>query len=303
MLLCMLKVLAQDDMYFTPSKKMKMEAKAQYDKARETYYCGSDRDVDEYNRRARHRIPRGYVTELDDSTSSTKVLSSDSIGSDIIDFKAGTGIYPDSLALDSLNRSKWGKAERHHEDEDYCYSRRMERFDGGRPVVVKVYVDDPWYIDPWYDPYFHDSWFYSGWYRWGWYGPRWGWSWTAWYDPWYDPWFYGPRWHYRPYHPIVTHHRSIDRGRPIARRVDRSGNYGRNAGRVYGSHSHSGFDDAGTSRGSFGRNSYGGHIGGGSYSGGFSGGGSRGGGGSFGGGGGRSGGFGGHSGGGGGGRR
>lgn len=259
-MMCACGAWAQDDMYFTPSKKAKEAAKAEYEKARETYYCGSERDIDEYNRRYGHDVPSSYVTLLDDSTATAQ-------------------------------------------EDDYCYSRRMERFDDGRPVVLNVYVNDPWYYNPWYDPWFHDSWYFSSWNRWGWYGTRWyagGWGW---YGPWYDPWFYGPRYHHSVFVPARTfHHRGIDRGRPAVR-AERSGDFGRNANRGYSSGNRR-YSDSNTSRSNdFGRGSYsgsssrssgfGGHSGGfggsshssggfsgGSRSGGFSGGGGHSGGGS-----------------------
>lgn len=216
---------AQDDMYFTPTKQSKEAAKEMYEKAMEPYYCGTDRDVDEYNRRTGHGVPSSYITELDDSTSSA-----------------------------------------HH--EDYQYSRRLERFDGGRPVVLNVYVNDPWYYDPWYDPWFHDSWYYT------WYGPRWyvgGWGWYGprYYGPWYYGSWYGPRYYRSVYVPTRHHYRSIDRGR-YTTRTQRSGNFGRNSSSRSNGFGRSTY--SGSNSGS--RSSFGGHSGG-SFGGGSFGGGSR----------------------------
>ena len=79
-MMCSCGAWAQDDMYFTPSKKAKEVAKANYEKARETYYCGSDRDIDEYNRRMRPSVPNGYITPISDTGDTTLVITSDSIG-------------------------------------------------------------------------------------------------------------------------------------------------------------------------------------------------------------------------------
>ena len=84
-----------DDMYFVPKKVKKVPA-PRWDAAprweanddRPAYYVGSNRDVDEYNRR------RGF-------RSSYTTLGNDSLHNDVIDFAAGDGVYPDSLGLDS----------------------------------------------------------------------------------------------------------------------------------------------------------------------------------------------------------
>ena len=91
---------AQDDMYFVPSKKnIEKEITAQ-SLPKDTYYSGSDRSVDDYNRRSVYQ-------------------SIDSLGNDIIEFNTSKGGYP----VDSLS-------------EDYQVTRRMERFDG---YTVKVF--------------------------------------------------------------------------------------------------------------------------------------------------------------------
>ena len=45
---------AQDDMYFTPTKVDKNAPQTDWDAP--AYYSGSDRDVDEYNRRGNYRV-------------------------------------------------------------------------------------------------------------------------------------------------------------------------------------------------------------------------------------------------------
>ena len=84
-----LAVSAQDDdLYFTPKKSAKAErAEAVYD-SRPAYYVGSNRSVDEYNRRGRYR-------------SSYQTISADSLASDVISFDAGSGVYPDSAYIDT----------------------------------------------------------------------------------------------------------------------------------------------------------------------------------------------------------
>jgi hypothetical protein len=132
---------------------------------KDTYYSGSDRSVDEYNRRLKSRV---------------EVLDGDTTKSDIIDFSAEKGVYPDSLQV-----------------EDYKLTKRMSRFDDYRLADNASFWagyeagrrdwgwHSPWYYSSygWYDP-----WYYSSW---------------RWYDPWYDPWYYGyagwyDPWYYRP---------------------------------------------------------------------------------------------------------
>ena len=169
-----LSLTAQDDMYFVPSKKLASEASSVRQTPRQTgtYYSGSNRDVDEYNRRG----------------SSYEVLPADT-ASDIIMFSAEQGVYPDSAA-------------------DFNLTRQMARYDGYEPSETywAGYNDgrrDSW---GWHSPWYYSSWYpwYDGWYDpwyYGYYGYR------GWYDPWYygyyDPWYYGGYgwygWH-RPYY-------------------------------------------------------------------------------------------------------
>ena len=167
-------LMAQDDLYFTPKKSdAKNEERSANAKCqnRQTYYCGSNRDVDEYNRRG--RVSSYY-----------QKIGSDSLGNDIIQFHAGNGQYPDSLVLDTI----YPGSEQYYsydgsDDDDFAYSRRMNRFDNAYG---------------WYDPWFYDdlTWDYPyyGWspyWRFGW---GWGDPWYAGYYGWrgyYDPWYYG----------------------------------------------------------------------------------------------------------------
>lgn len=169
---------AQDDMYFVPSKNKKSSVEtvrpvSSYAPVRDTYYSGSNRDVDEYNRRG-----GSYYEALPgDSTS------------DIINFSGEVGVYPDST-----------------QTEDYQLTRQMSRYDGYEPdaAFLAGYTagrrdswgwHSPWYFSslyyPWYDPWYYDLW-YDPWYY-GYYGYR------GWYYGWYDPWYYSYGWYYPHY--------------------------------------------------------------------------------------------------------
>lgn len=158
-----LTMMAQDDdMYFVPSKKSVGSTTVRNVRPAPTFYSGSNRSVDEYNRRG---------------GSYYQVLPTDSVGNDIISFNGELGVYPDSTAV-----------------EDFELTRQMSRWDGYEPdaAYAEGYRDgtrvtmlygwhSPWFYSsyyPWYDSYWywHDPWYYG------------------WYDPWYyswDPWYYG----------------------------------------------------------------------------------------------------------------
>ena len=162
-----------DDLYFTPKKSSKAEMSARHDREsydRPTYYCGSNRNVDEYNRRGKLK---SYYQKI----------GTDSLGNDIIEFREGDGTYG-KADLDSTITIYPG-SERYYDDDDsdFAYSRRMGRFDGfygyWDPAFYGTYWGSPywrgyygWY-DPWYDPWYYGS-YYSGWY-----------------GGWYNPWYYG----------------------------------------------------------------------------------------------------------------
>ena len=168
-----LTMMAQDDdMYFVPKKETAAKSTVTYSSPRSTYYSGSNRNVDEYNRRG------GSYYEP---------VAGDSL-SDIIDFSAVKGVYPDSVAAD-----------------DYQLTRQLSRFDDYQPSSDKTYWEG-------YEAgrnsslAWHSPWYYNSYYPWytGWYDP---WYYNTWYDPWYystwyDPWYYGYGyygWH-RPYY-------------------------------------------------------------------------------------------------------
>lgn len=158
---------AQDDMYFVPTKANVEKSARDYGMPRDTYYCGSHRSVDEYNRHG------SYVQEID------------SAGNDIIDFDYVAGIYPDTLSGGGDDTAVTGGG-------DYEYTRRMSRFDdyAWNNSYWAGYYDGrsaswyyPWYSSAWYyyDPWYcgwYDPWYYGhyGWYGYwgGWHGSWWG---------------------------------------------------------------------------------------------------------------------------------
>jgi len=242
--------MAQDDMYFVPTKETKAREAATYGMPRDTYYAGSTRSVDEYN-----RMSRSSVTPID------------SAGNDIIDFSAVRGVYPDSTYKETAST-------------DYKYTKRLSRFEGYTlsDAYWEGYEDgrwrSPWYYsyvwyDPWYDPWF-DPWYYG---RYGWVGPyyRWG-IYRPW--GWYHPWgwrrYWGPRYYYGRAYGTAGRFRT---SRSVSSGIR---TYGRGSTSRYRNGT---FGNGSTmSRGTFGGSRSGG-FGGGSFGGGTRGGGSFGGGG------------------------
>ena len=204
-----------DDLYFVSKKTSVERANDSYGMPRDTYYSGSDRSVDEYNRRS--------------MTSHYEPL--DSTMADVIDFNGEKGVYPDSLA-----------------GEDYRLTKKLSRFDGYDISTNEAFWagyragrDDwgwssPWYYsrygwyDPWYDPWYYDSWRYSSW-RYGWYDP-WYYGYAGWYSPWYYGW--GPR-HYYGWSYPYRHGYYIVGGRHFANNHTGTIRHGNMNGRVYGS--------------------------------------------------------------------
>lgn len=160
-----LTMMAQDDdMYFVPTKEKVAKSTVGYSTPGSTYYSGSNRNVDEYNRRGSYYEP----------------LQGDSLN-DIIDFSAVQGVYPDSVGAD-----------------DFKLTRELSRFDDYQPADgssafwagYSAGRNDSW---GWHSPWYYSSAYYP-WYT-GWYDP---WYFDyGWYGGWYDPWYYG--WH-RPYY-------------------------------------------------------------------------------------------------------
>ena len=199
--------MAQDDVYFTPSKEAETPKVE-----RQTYYSGSKRGVDEYNRYGR-------------LNSYYQKIGTDSLGNDVITFMPGNGMYRDSSLVDTAY--VYPGSARFEGDDDYAYTRSMSRWDD---------FYDPWFYDNFYGPYrWYGSW-YNPWYM-GWYG--------GWYDPWYytyagwyNPWYYGYYGWGRPYYGwnypywgggfVINNHGGMNSGGYTGQRTW-------TAGRTYGS--------------------------------------------------------------------
>ena len=239
-------LMAQDDdMYFVPSKENVAKEAKTYGMPKNTYYSGSQRSVDDYNRRV--------------WSSATPI---DSAGNDIIDFSAVRGVYPDSTYVEASTA------------DDYKYTKRMSRFEGYTSPDVAYWegyrdgrYTSPWYYSSyysWYDPwYWNDPWYYGryGWtgYYGGWYSP---WYYGGWYRPYYYRGWYGPRYYARSYYrPNRDYQRIIRSNPPAGYRT-----YGNNGRSTY---SRGSFGNGSTmGRGSFGGGSTRSSGGGGSFSGG-----------------------------------
>ena len=166
-------VAQDDDLYFVPKKKSVEKVTDNYGVPANVYYSGSNRSIDEYNRRTKSHY---------------EVIGADSTLNDTISFSAEKGIYPDSIS-----------------DEDFKLTKEMSRFDDYRLSDYDAFwagynagrYDWAWH-SPWYYSRYgwYDSWYYS---RWAWYDP-WYYG-YGWYNPWYygygwyDPWYYGYGWY------------------------------------------------------------------------------------------------------------
>ena len=160
-----LALLAQDDdLYFVPKKVKTVEPVTDnYGLPKDTYYSGSDRTVDEYNR----RMKSSYVP-----------VDSDSTMVDVIDFEL----------TKKMTRF-----------DDYDLTNKAAYWAGYERGRLDWGWHSPWYYPTyswyggWYDPFYYnwygrlypwyDSWYYRGWY-----------------DPWYYGWGY-PYYNY-PYYPV-----------------------------------------------------------------------------------------------------
>ena len=163
-------VAQTDDLYFVPKKKVKKATVENTVPVQETYYSGSNRTVEEYN-----RLESKY-----------EVLDGDSTKSDVIYFSAEKGVYPDSLKLDSLNSEDYELTKKLQRFDDYDIANNAAFWAGYEKGRYDYMWHSPWYyrIYGWYDPWY-DPWYY------GWYSP--------WYYSWYYPryyiWYY-PRYYY-----------------------------------------------------------------------------------------------------------
>lgn len=164
-------ILAQDDVYFTPSKESIREYKDSKKAHRNGYYSGIDKSDNDYNR-------RGLLDKV------YKKLGQDSLGNDIVQIKNQDGTYQ----VDTIYQF-----DRYFEnaEEDFAYSRRMGRFDDfygfyypwGYGNSNFLFYPSYGYVAPWYLRYYSwtsgyfDPWWYYGYY-------------SSWNDPWRYP-FYG----------------------------------------------------------------------------------------------------------------
>lgn len=206
-----LQTIAQDDdLYFVSGKTEKrVDMKAADEMP--AYYRGTNRSADEYNRAGRFR---SYYQKI----------GVDSLGNDIITFRNGVGVSPDTTYIDTAYVYP-GSARF---EDDYVYTRSMSRWDDFYDPWFYSY--GPWrtawhrgWYDPWYYGYggFYDPW-YSGWYA-GWYDP-WYYGYGGWYGPYYRGWYSYPygRWFGGGY----VHVRG---GNPRGYTGDRTWTYGSNS--------------------------------------------------------------------------
>ena len=173
-----LTMMAQDDdLYFNPKQEAKKAAEERVKKAKllaaqrarqdsiyALYWSGSDRNVDEYNRGG--KLLSHYQN-----------IGADSLGNDIISFRVGKGVAPDSIYDDEAFAEKYMRGM----GDDFDCTRDLSRWDGFYdPWFYSYYGCGPYY---WRSAYWrwHNPWRY-GYYA-GWYDP--------WFDPWFDPWYYG----------------------------------------------------------------------------------------------------------------
>lgn len=189
---------AQDDVYFVPKKKDKVEKPAApvMQENRQVYYRGLDVPLDEYNRM--------------NLKSSYQILGKDSLGNDIIEFDSaeGNGQRVDTVFV-------------YQDDEDFRYTSRMGRFDDFygwyHPWFYDYRFYGPWgYYHTFYDPWFYD-WAYGWGYPYGYYGWGYPYGYYGWGYPYYSYYGWGyPLW-WGGYAGYYTH-RSYSSSRPIALR-------------------------------------------------------------------------------------
>ena len=127
-------VAQDDDLYFVPKKKSVEKVTDNYGIPANVYYVGSDRSIDEYNRRT-----KSYY----------EVIGADSTLNDTISFSAEKGVYPDSIS-----------------DEDFKLTKEMSRFDDYRLSDYDAFWAG--YNAGRYDWAWHSPWYFS---RYGWYDP------------------------------------------------------------------------------------------------------------------------------------
>lgn len=163
-----------DDVYFVPKKEKEVIVSHDYVMSGNTYYSGSDRSVDDYNRRFFSRVE-----------------PLDSVSGDTIYFNGEAGSYPDTV---------------YNPENDYTCTRKMSRFDDYSwtdPYWAGFYAGRSsrwWYYGGLYDPWFYDSWYYSAWY-------------DPWYYGWgYHYGWYYPHYHHAWWYPVGGYARNIHSG-------------------------------------------------------------------------------------------
>lgn len=204
--------MAQDDMYFMPSKKQKNTEQAKVQRPATITFVTEPSTVDyKSNRQSDDAYNRRYSSG--EWQTSGGGLPDDSLMTATID-----SVYTDS------------RYDMDDPELDYRYSRRLVRFHSPRYHVSPYYWDVVYGYGAWdylYDPY--DPWYYHyGWsygWSWGpwdcWYGGIWGWSrpyaWTY--------WGWGPGWHHHC-HLAYAHHsyHSVPRSSRGALYGNRGGN-------------------------------------------------------------------------------
>ena len=132
-----LTMMAQDDdLYFNPKQEAKKAAEERVQKAKQLaaqrarqdsiyalYWSGSDRNVDEYNRGG--KLLSHYQN-----------IGADSLGNDIISFRVGKGVAPDSIYDDEAFAEKYMRGM----GDDFDCTRDLSRWDG--------------FYDPWFYSYY-----------------------------------------------------------------------------------------------------------------------------------------------------
>ena len=165
-----LTMMAQDDdLYFNPKQEAKKAAEERVQKAKllaaqrarqdsiyALYWSGSDRNVDEYNRGG--KLLSHYQN-----------IGADSLGNDIISFRVGKGVAPDSIYDDEAFAEKYMRGM----GDDFDCTRDLSRWDG--------------FYDPWFYSYYGCGPYYWRSSYWRWHNPwRYGYY-AGWYDPWFVP--------------------------------------------------------------------------------------------------------------------
>jgi hypothetical protein len=210
-----------DDMYFVPTKKARVQVmeqsfeqeKPSQQQSATAYYSGSNRNVDEYNRMGGYEEPEATgnndaqqgdfqltqrMTRFDDYTPTEAYWNGYSQG------------FNDSRDTYLGWHSPWFVASYYPWYDSWYYPGRYG-----------------WYSS-WYDPWYYDRWYgYSGWHI--------GWGWGGWHVGWHSGWnswaWHRPYYHHRPYYDRWGGRWGREWSRDVAR-------YNRNYRPVAGSRNH-----------------------------------------------------------------